>query len=194
MDGPGNFAIDAKGSLWVGNNYEYSRESTNPSCFGKELIRFTPTGSTYPGSPYKSGGVSGVGFGITIDKRNHVWTGNFGFAGKGCKELPPSNSVSEWELDGTPVSPGLEPTGHTFVNEEGNWLKTYKGGWEVGEIYWPQATVADVHNNIWVANCGNNSVTGSCGRRTRKRRTTSRSRSSSAPASASPALRRRHRR
>ena len=158
MDGPGNFAIDAKGSLWIGNNYEYSRESLNPSCFGKELIRFTPTGRTYPGSPYKSGGVSGVGFGITIDNRDHVWTGNFGFAGKGCKELPPSNSVSEWELDGTPVSPELEPTGHTFVKGKGR-LKTYKGGWEVGEISWPQATVADVHNNIWVANCGNDSVT-----------------------------------
>jgi hypothetical protein len=158
MDGPGNIAIDAKGSLWVGNNYEYSRRSHQATCFGKELIRFTPTGRTYPGSPYRSAGVSGVGFGITIDRRNHVWTGNFGFAGRGCKELPPSNSVSEWELDGTPVSPALQPTGHTFVKGKGL-LKTYAGGWEVGGISWPQATIADVRNNIWVANCGNDSVT-----------------------------------
>lgn len=27
MDGPGNFAIDAQGTLWVGNNYEFS-----PDC------------------------------------------------------------------------------------------------------------------------------------------------------------------
>lgn len=158
MDGPANFAIDARGSIWVANNYEYSRRSRQSSCFGKELVRFTPTGRTYPGSPYRSGGVSGVGFGITIDKRNHVWTGNFGFAGKGCKELPPSNSVSEWELDGTPLSPRLKRTGRTFVKGKG-WLKTFEGGWEVGEISWPQATVADVHDNIWVANCGNDSVT-----------------------------------
>ncbi len=158
LDGPGNFAIDAEGNLWVGNNYEYSRESRQPSCFGTKLFRFTPTGQTYPGSPYESGGTTGVGFGITIDGRNHVWTGNFGFAGSGCKKEPPANSVSEYELDGTALSPELEYTGWG-KNEEGEWRKTYKGGWEVGGIDWPQATVADVHNNIWVANCGNNSVT-----------------------------------
>ncbi len=158
MDGPGNIAIDEKGSLWIGNNYEYSRESTEATCFGKELVRFTPTGQTYPGSPYRSGGVSGVGFGITIDKHKHVWAGNFGFAGRGCDEEPPSNSVSEWWLSGKPISPPLEPTGKR-KNENGEWLKTFKGGWEVGDISWPQATVADVNNNIWVANCGNDSVT-----------------------------------
>ena len=158
LDGPGAFAIDAQGNLWVGNNYEYSRESTEATCFGKELLRFTPTGRTYPGSPYRSGGVSGVGFGITIDKRNHVWTGNFGFAGTGCDELPPSNSVSEWWLNGKAISPDLKPTGKV-ENENEELLKTFKGGWEVGDISWPQATVADVNNNIWVANCGNDSVT-----------------------------------
>ena len=158
MDGPGNFAIDGRGTLWVGNNYEYSRESSEPSCFGRELLRYTPTGQTYPGSPYKSGGVSGVGFGITIDKRNHVWTGNFGFAGKGCDEEPPANSVSEWWLNGKPISPELEYVGEK-KNEEGELKKTYKGGWEVGDISWPQATITDVNNDIWVANCGNNSVT-----------------------------------
>ncbi len=158
IDGPGNIAIDAQGSLWVGNNYEYSRRSHQSTCFGKELVRFTPTGRTYPGSPYESGGVSGVGFGITIDKREHVWVGNFGFAGRGCNEEPPSNSVSEWEPNGNPLSPDLERVGWTHNRKKG-WLKTYKGGWEVGEIFWPQATIADVNNNIWVANCGNNSVT-----------------------------------
>lgn len=158
LDGPGNFAIDGKGSLWVGNNYVYNREASEPTCFGRSLLRYTPTGQTYPGSPYESGGVSGVGFGITIDKRNHVWVGNFGFSGKGCDEEPPANSVSEWWLSGRPISPELEYTGEK-ENEKGELKKTYKGGWEVGGISWPQATIADVNNNIWVANCGNNSVT-----------------------------------
>ena len=105
LDGPGNFAIDAGGNLWVGNNYEYSRRSRQPSCFGREMLRFTPTGRYFPGSPYASGGLSGVGFGITIDPFDHVWAGNFGFAGKGCGEEPPSNSVSEFNLRGEALSP-----------------------------------------------------------------------------------------
>src|SRR6202000_2863030 len=51
LDGPGNFAIDAEGNLWVGNNYAYSRESRQPACGSEVLSRFTPTGRTYPGSP-----------------------------------------------------------------------------------------------------------------------------------------------
>jgi hypothetical protein len=48
LDGPGNFAIDAEGNIWVANNYAYSRESRKPACGGDELFRFTPTGQTYP--------------------------------------------------------------------------------------------------------------------------------------------------
>ncbi len=158
LDGPGNFAIDAGGNLWVGNNYEYSRRSRQPSCFGREILRFTPTGRYFAGSPYASGGLSGVGFGITIDPFDHVWAGNFGFAGKGCTEEPPSNSVSEFNLRGEALSPDLTQTGEREVSE-GVFKKTFKGGWEDGEISWPQATVSDKKGNIWIANCGNNSVT-----------------------------------
>lgn len=158
LDGPGNFAIDRGGSLWVGNNYAYSRRAKEPACFGRSLLRFTPTGRSYPGSPYESGGASGVGFGITIDRRDHVWTGNFGFKGVGCAEEPPHNSVSEYLSNGRALSPDLTSTGFT-TNEAGEEVETFKGGWEVGGISWPQGTVADVNNNIWVANCGSNSVT-----------------------------------
>lgn len=158
LDGPGAFAIDRQGSLWIGNNYAYSREAKKPACFGRALLRFTPTGRTYPGSPYESGGASGVGFGIGIDTRNHVWIGNFGFAGSGCREEPPHNSVSEYLPNGKALSPDLTSTGFA-KNANGELVETFKGGWEVGEIFWPQSTVSDVDNNIWVANCGNNSVT-----------------------------------
>ncbi|HVV90217.1 MAG TPA: NHL repeat-containing protein [Solirubrobacterales bacterium] len=139
MDGPGNFAIDAEGNIWVANNYAYSRESRKPACGSDKLFRFTPTGQTYPGSPYTGGGLSGVGFGITIDPSNRVWLGNFGFEGKGCETAANHYTASVFSLSGKALSP--------------------PGGWEVGDISWPQGTVTDKGGNIWLANCGNDSVT-----------------------------------
>ncbi|OJU85972.1 MAG: hypothetical protein BGO11_18210 [Solirubrobacterales bacterium 70-9] len=139
LDGPGNFAIDAEGNLWVGNNYAYSRRSRQPACGSEVLSRFTPTGQTYPGSPYKGGGLSGVGFGVAIDRSDRVWATNFGFEGKGCQTEADHFTASVFDLDGTPRSP--------------------EGGWPVGSISWPQGTVVDQSENVWVANCGNDSVT-----------------------------------
>ncbi len=149
MNGPGNFAIDAGGNLWVANNYEFSRERLKPVCAAENLLRFTPTGQYYPGSPYEGGGLTGAGFGIGIDPSNHVWVGNFGFAAAECTEQPPHNSVSEFTMSGEALSPDLVYKGTPFE----------KGGFEQGGISWPQGTVSDRRGNIWIANCGNNSVT-----------------------------------
>jgi len=160
LDGPGNIAIDRKGTLWVGNNYEYNRDLTKAVCAGKVLLRFTPTGRYYPGSPYESGGTTGVGFGVTIDTKDHVWVGNFGFEGVGCEGTPPPhNSVSEYKPNGEAVSPDLEEVSEESPAGSGEFVTKYKGGWEDGEIFWPQATISDRKGNIWIANCGNNSVT-----------------------------------
>jgi hypothetical protein len=139
LDGPGNFAIDAEGNLWVGNNYAYSRKSRQPACGSEELARFTPTGQTYPGSPYKGGGLSGVGFGVTVDPEGRVWVGNFGFEGKGCEVEADHFTASLFSSSGRAISPST--------------------GWEVGGISWPQGTISDPKGNVWVANCGNDSVT-----------------------------------
>ncbi len=159
LDGPGNIAVDRQGNLWVGNNYEYSRRSHQPACAGEKLFRFTPTGRTYPGSPYTGGGVNGVGFGITLDPSNHVWVGNFGFEGRGCETPAPHTSVSEYTLDGEALSPDLRRFKVEFPPSSGSYKLFQKGGWEQGGISWPQATVSDPGGNIWVANCGNESVT-----------------------------------
>ncbi len=139
MDGPGNFAIDAEGNVWVANNYAYDRRPRVPACGSDKVFKFTPTGQTYPGSPYVGGGLAGVGFGITIDPSNRVWLGNFGFEGKGCETEADHFSASTFSLAGKPLSP--------------------PGGWKVGDISWPQGMVADQSGNIWLANCGSGSVT-----------------------------------
>jgi streptogramin lyase len=139
LDGPGNFAIDAEGNIWVGNNYAYSRKSRQPACGSEVLSRFTPTGQTYPGSPYYGGGLSGVGFGITFDPKGRLWIGNFGFEGKGCTTTANHFTASAFTAAGKAISPA--------------------SGWEVGGISWPQGTVTDQRGNIWLANCGNDSVT-----------------------------------
>ena len=139
MDGPGNFAIDAEGNIWVANNYAYSRRSRLPACGSDEVFRFTPTGQTYPGSPYTGGGLSGVGFGIAFDSSERLWLGNFGFEGKGCETAADHYTASAFNLDGEALSP--------------------EAGFKVGDISWPQGTVSDQQGNVWLANCGNDSVT-----------------------------------
>jgi hypothetical protein len=145
LDGPGNIAIDAEGSLWVNNNYVYGSDPLSPRCGSDQLFKFTPRGRFAPGSPFTGGGLNGAGFGITIAPNDHVWVGNYGFAGVGCNETPPADSISEFRANGTPRSPDA--------------TMSSTGGWTNGPIDAPQATVADPDGNIWIANCGNRTVT-----------------------------------
>jgi hypothetical protein len=138
MNGPGTFAIDHKGFLWVDDNY-IPQPPDKRACAGERLLKFYPWGENFPGSPYFGGGLSGAGWGISIAPNGLIWVGNFGFAGADCPE-PPANSVSVFRPDGTALSPDV--TGLT-----------------AGPISWPQATVADRRGNIWIANCAADSVT-----------------------------------
>lgn len=141
MNGPANFAIDKRGSVWVGNNY-IPEPQNETACAGNQLSRFTPWGAVYPGSPYFGGGVSGAGYGITFDPDNNLWMANFGFQDPPCASTPeaaPSDSVSLFSHHGAALSPS---TGYTS-----------------GDISWPQGVVSDRRGNIFVANCGNDSIT-----------------------------------
>lgn len=142
MNGPGNFAIDAAGYVWVNDNAEPNPPGTF-ACAGRRLLKFSPSGQPVPGTPYTGGGLSGVGYGITLDPRGNVWVGNFGFQDPPCALLPDKaaghNSVSAFDPDGHPISGD--------------------GGFTEGSISWPQGTISDRRGNIWIANCGNDTVT-----------------------------------
>jgi hypothetical protein len=149
MGGPGNIAFDEQGFAWVNDNYTPTRPLA-VGCAGLRLLKFYPWGEPYPRSPYFGGGLSGAGFGITLDPKGQIWVGNFGFESPACangrvpanpaKKIPATHdSVSLFRPDGSPKSPSE--------------------GFTQGGIWWPQATVSDRAGNIWTANCGNDTVT-----------------------------------
>jgi hypothetical protein len=134
MDGPGNFAIDERGFVWVNDNYD-PRPSDESACAGRRLIKFYPWGENFPGSPYFGGGLSGAGYGITLDPTGKVWVGNFGFQDPPCEDLPIAaqhNSVSVFQPDGKPI--------------------TKSRGYTQGNMSWPMGTVSDRQGNIWLTN------------------------------------------
>jgi hypothetical protein len=149
MSGPGNIVFDRRGFAWVNDNYVPTGR-TAVACAGLRLLKFYPWGARYPGSPYFGGGLSGAGFGIALDPRGRIWDSNFGFEAPKCADgtVPPDpakkipathNSVSLFRPNGVPVSP---PAG--FTN---------------GGIWWPQGTASDKRGDVWIANCGNDTVT-----------------------------------
>ena len=139
LDGPGAIAFDADGNAWISNNYIYQRDNSIPTCAGNTLIALSPTGDDLLGAPYMGGGLSGAGFGISVDPSGDVWVGNFGFYGEGCMLIPPANSVSRFAPDGT--------------------ARSGPDGYLQGPISSPQATVADRAGNIWIASACNGTVT-----------------------------------
>lgn len=137
FNGPGNVAFDAQGRVWANNNAEWS-PIPEGVCPGLEIFRLNPYAEGRPVETFYGGGLNGAGFGIGFDPQRRLWIGNFGFTGSECPITPTSNSVSEFRLNGTPVS------GHH--------------GYTDGPLSWPQGTKSDVDGNIWIASCGNDSL------------------------------------
>ncbi len=144
IDGPGNLAFDRDGNAYVTNNYDYAPDQKTATCGSDLLPKFTPDGRYAPGTPLQGGGLTGAGYGITLDTLGNVWVGNFGFAAPapGCPaaQQPPHNTVSVF----TPAGRALAANGFTGALEG-----------QSAPINWPQGLVADPSGDaIWVTNCG----------------------------------------
>ncbi len=157
LDGPGNIAFDEDGNAWVSNNYTYSPNPADPNVCGDiNLLKFTPTGEIFPGSPYQGGGVYGAGFGITLDTKKNVWVGNFAFQGSECPSPPGGdnqsllwNSVSKFNSDGIAISPDADLSVDPVI----------PGGYLSDDDARPQGMKSDEEGNVWVVNCQSESVT-----------------------------------
>jgi sugar lactone lactonase YvrE len=144
LDGPGNFAVDKDGNLWVNNNYQYGADPHDPVCSSDELFKFSPTGQFIDGSPFSGGGLSGSGFGVVIDPvTGSIWVSNYGFAAPapGCPtdQQPPHDSVSIFTADGAPL------TGDTGIT--------------AGSLNWPQGTIFADDGSVWFTNCNTSTIT-----------------------------------
>jgi hypothetical protein len=163
MSGPGQIGFDERGFAWITDNYAPSDFDPakldvgnllgTPSldqigCAGLRVLKFYPSGEPFP--PYFGGGLSGAGFGIALDPGGKIWVGNFGFESPFCadgtvpadpaKKIPATHdSVSLFLPNGTPIS------GPNAFTE--------------GHIWWPQGMASDKSGNIWIGNCGNDTVT-----------------------------------
>ena len=141
MDGPGNFAIDELGYVYFDTNYIPQPIGTY-ACASNRAVKLTPWGENAPNSPFFNGGLSGQGFGTILDPVGRLWIANFGFQDPPCEFQPGAatkNSVSVFTKDGVALTP---PQGYT------------QGG-----ISWPQGISSDKQGNIYIANCGNDTVT-----------------------------------
>ncbi len=164
LSGPGQIGFDERGFAWINDNYapsdfdpskpgDFLPNPPSPDrigCAGQRLLKFYPSGEPFPGTPYFGGGLSGAGFGITLDPRGKVWVGNYGFESPLCADgtvtADPANkipathdSVSLFGPNGTPI-----PDSNGITN---------------GHIWWPQGMGSDSRGNIWIGNCGNDTVT-----------------------------------
>ncbi|WP_460774743.1 NHL repeat-containing protein [Microbacterium sp. GXF7504] len=141
LGGPGNFALDAEGDIWVNNNYQYDADPQTGVCGSDEFFEFGPDGSLL--HTYSGGGLSGSGFGIDFDPQGRLWFSNFGFAAPvpGCPEdeQPPHDSMSLFTQDGT----ALSPAGTGFTQ---------------GDLFWPQGIEVSGDGSVWIANCGSSTV------------------------------------
>jgi hypothetical protein len=139
FDGPGQLAIDRSGNVYATDNYLYNGNPLVSTCGGNLLYELTPTGADAPGAPFSGGGLSGAGWGVTLDLSGNVWVANYGWTGTGCATPPLANSVSEFGAGGIAMSPA--------------------SGFTQGTLNQPQGLNVDQAGNIWIADFGSNSVT-----------------------------------
>ncbi len=103
--GPGGLAFDKNGYAWIVNNVTQGTPNSS-----RRMMILQPNGKPSDGtngtpvSPITGGGILGGGLGISVDKRNTVWQGNFGW-GTPKPSADGNGSVSRFTLGGMALSP-----------------------------------------------------------------------------------------
>ena len=159
IDGPGNFAIDGDGNVYVANNYVYGADPLIPRCGSDLLPVFGPDGRYAAEQPLPRRRPQRRRLRHHARPGGNVWVGNFGFAAPApeCPERPqpPHNSVSVFT-----------PEGRCLADDTGV---------AAGDICLAAGHRLRPEGNIWVANCGDGKVVAArrpatrSGRRARRR-------------------------
>ena len=133
--GPANVAFDWRGRAWIANNVIQGGPDSAPFC-----MVLDPAG--HPAlddsgklmTPFEGGGLLGAGFGVTVDKLQRIWIGDFGWT----QDTLPTGSASLFDPNAKALSPA--PDGFTAgVNRV-------------------QQLAVDGNGNVWLASYGNNAV------------------------------------
>lgn len=126
--GPGTFAIDPDGHIFVTDSYPV--DETGSALCGARVVEFAPDGSRVSALP---GGQTGLG--IDFDRTGRLWVSAAG----ACADTADSTDGAVALFDGpTQVSP---ETGYTR-----------------GRLSSPQGLEVDRDGNLWIANCGNDTI------------------------------------
>lgn len=101
-----------------------------------------------PVSPVTGGGILGVGWGITVDRTDTVWIGNFGWGGdEYFPTVDPIVSLNPLILGNGSISK-FTVSGQSLSDPIGFFGGTYRA----------QAVKVDTQGNVWIASLGNDRV------------------------------------
>ncbi|QDU40865.1 Virginiamycin B lyase [Maioricimonas rarisocia] len=147
--GPANVSFDSRGYAWIANNVV---QGTPYSA--NRIMVLKPDGTPADGSdgrpvsPVTGGGIYGVGWGITVDRTDTVWIGNFGWGGDDYNPtVDPFVSLDPLVLGNGSVSK-FTVAGQSLSDPIGFFGGTYRA----------QAIKVDQQGNVWIASLGNDRV------------------------------------
>jgi hypothetical protein len=146
--GAANVDWDSYGYAWVANNVTQGTPNST-----KYNVVLRPDGKPADGSggepvsPFDSGGLLGVGWGVSVDQNDSVWFGNFGWGNPKDLYFPSPTATSPIGAGTGSVSQFNAADGSPISSDVG-----YFGPYRV------QAIEPDDFGNIWMASFGDSDV------------------------------------
>ncbi|WP_309384669.1 hypothetical protein [Cerasicoccus frondis] len=142
--GPANVGFDSKGYAWIANNVVQGTGNSTDTVMVLKPNGMPSDGSNdRPSSPISGNGIRGVGWGVSVDSKDQVWYGNFGW---GDTSIDTNYPTQAREGNGSVVT--LTATGEFLSPEDA----FFQGPLRV------QAIEPDADDNIWIASLGNDSL------------------------------------